>query len=403
MVTSAPNTCPNCHSVPVDGDRFCTECGWCLFFLQPSRTVAGRHLLGGRYEIIREAGRGTHSTVALARDGEDGFVAIKQLKVGPEPRRRIMEQESLTRTLTHENILSRLRLWTAEENTLAVMPWVEGASLRDLIDSDGTLTAGEVVWIAQCVATALSASHSLGIVHRSVRPSNILIDLAGNPLLCDFGMSHGTDVTAVGDSALASNASLYVAPEQERGEAVPASDQYSLGMVCYEMLGGRAAIGATDGEATASSGRDTAPTIGRAGASLPHGLEVVVLRMLSARAEDRWRSAAELSAALAVIPVVPVERAREQLVERIARVRHRRVVQEMLRAVGPASMQVAMPLRAPTLETGATSSLLDDEADTKPVGQHSARWHASQWMLIGVVVAAALFIALVAWVGLQRR
>ena len=186
-----------------------------------------------------------------------------------------------------------------------------------------------------------------------------------------------------------------------RGEAIAASDQYSLGMVCYEMLGGRGAIGAVNAsDSTVDQVRDTAPSIGPVNRSLPKGLEGVVVRMLSPRAADRWRSAAELSAAFAVIPVVPSERAREQLVERIARVRHRRVVQEMLRGLGPTSMQVGIAAHAPAPETGVTDTVVDEEADALTIARRPPGWTQFGALRYAVIVALS---AIGLWLSLRRR
>jgi len=201
--------------------------------------------LGDRYHIERTLGEGGLATVYLARDLKHGRdVAIKVLKseiggaVGAERFRREME---LASTLGHPNILPIFDWGDADGMLFCMMPNVHGRTLRDEMDAAGQLPVEGAVRIAGEIAAALDYAHRHGVLHRDVKPQNVVLE-DGRLLVTDFGMGNALATIEGGAIAKASigiGTPAYMSPEQVAGEAVDArSDVYSLASVLYEMLVG---------------------------------------------------------------------------------------------------------------------------------------------------------------------
>ena len=202
--------------------------------------------LGARYRIERLVGRGGMALVYLAHDlKHDRRVALKVLKpeiaasVGPE---RFMGEINIAARLAHPNILPLHDSGDANGLLYYVMPFVEGESLRERLEADGPLPIGESVRIARELAEALGHAHELGVVHRDVKPGNILL-LGGHAVIADFGIARAMSaagLTTVTETGLTLGTPAYMSPEQVTGEEEldGRSDLYSLACVLYEMLTG---------------------------------------------------------------------------------------------------------------------------------------------------------------------
>jgi serine/threonine protein kinase len=204
--------------------------------------------LEGRYVIEREIGSGGTAVVFRARDlRHQRLVAIKVLR--PELARslgtdRFLREIRIAASLTHPHILPVHDSGEAAELLYYVMPYVEGESLRSRLVREGALPLDDALRIAREVADALSYAHSRGVVHRDIKPGNILL-VGGHAVVADFGIATATDI-GMDDETLTSpglviGTPAYMSPEQGRGEALVdgRSDLYSLGCVLYEMLAGR--------------------------------------------------------------------------------------------------------------------------------------------------------------------
>src|SRR4051812_34839804 len=202
--------------------------------------------LAGRYQLEREIGRGGMATVHLARDlRHHRRVAIKVLReelaaaIGAE---RFLEEIRVTASLQHPHILPLFDSGSAEGLLWYVMPFAEGETLRARLAREGRLPVAEAVRLAREVADALDHAHARGVVHRDVKPENVLL-LGGHALVADFGIAlalehaGGERLTRTG---LTLGTPQYMAPEQAAGErALDARvDVYALGAVLYEMLAG---------------------------------------------------------------------------------------------------------------------------------------------------------------------
>jgi tetratricopeptide (TPR) repeat protein len=263
--------------------------------------------LGRRYVIERELGRGGMGTVYLARDLKHGRpVALKVLPpdvaaaLGPE---RFLREIAISARLTHPHILPLHDSGHAAGLLYYVMPYVNGESLRDRLGRSVPLTIDEACEIATEVADALDHAHRQGVLHRDVKPENILL-AGGHALLADFGVARAltpSPAELITDSGLAVGTAGYASPEQAAGSrAVDArTDIYSLGCVLYEMLVDLSP-GNPQSARQALEGRFAEPLPPPRGLNpaLPEWLDAVVTRALASRPADRFATAGELRDAL---------------------------------------------------------------------------------------------------------
>jgi len=266
-----------------------------------------RAALADRYRIESEIGSGGMATVYLAQDlKHDRKVAVKVLKpelaavVGSE---RFLAEIRTTANLSHPHILPLFDSGEADGFLFYVMPYVEGESLRQRLDREGQLPVGEAVRIAGHVADALGYAHQQGVIHRDIKPGNILFQ-AGDPVLTDFGIALAVSAAGEGrltETGLSLGTPYYMSPEQAAGDRTPttASDLYSLGCVLYEMLTGDPPHTGSSAQAVLGKillGEVTRPTKLRR--TIPAHVEGVILRALERLPADRFESALKLSAAL---------------------------------------------------------------------------------------------------------
>ncbi len=265
----------------------------------PEPLEAGR-VLGGRYRLERVIARGGMGTVWEADDPLLArHIAIKTLDTAigmDESIRARFRREAVTAAaVTHPNIVATYD--TGEDDGVAyiVMELVHGITLRQLIDRDGAVPVAEATAIAYQVADALSVAHARGLVHRDVKPGNVLVQPDGRVKVTDFGIAKAADS---GDDELTRTGMVvgtarYLAPEQVDGRVVDERvDIYSLGLVLYEMLCGKAPFEADTDIATAVA-RLTAPPrpISLECPAVSPGLEHVIDRALTKDPADRWPSA----------------------------------------------------------------------------------------------------------------
>jgi DNA-binding SARP family transcriptional activator len=265
-----------------------------------------------RYLVERELGRGAVAIVYLARDRRyDRPVALKLLR--PEvatatDARRFRREIAILARLYHPHILQLydsgvMPPGSAPAGLYYVMPYVRGESLRQRLRREMQLPIGEAVGIACEVADALAYAHGQGVVHRDIRPENVLFE-SGHALVADFGIA-GVLERAGGDRLSASGIVLgvagYTSPEQAGGgtDLDGRSDIYSLGCVLYEMLSGEPPFtGATRAVVLARQLAEAAPPLQTLCPGVPAAVERAVLRALAKRPEERFTTASELAAAL---------------------------------------------------------------------------------------------------------
>ena len=268
---------------------------------QDDRLKAGE-TFAGRYQIETVLGRGGMGTVYRARDTElNEIVAIKTLR--PElveeedSRERFKDEIRLTRRITHRNVVRTHDFGESDGLWFLTMEYVEGLTARQLLDSRGRLAAQSVLAIGTQLAESLVVAHATGVIHRDIKPQNLLLDAEGVLKVMDFGVArlaestsrHTQDGLIVGTPA-------YMSPEQLTGDAVDArSDLYSAGVVLYELLTGQLPLEAPTVMALFSKVLADEPARPRTiVADVPPALEELVMQLLAKRAEDRVPSAAVL-------------------------------------------------------------------------------------------------------------
>ncbi|HEX6058817.1 MAG TPA: serine/threonine-protein kinase [Gemmatimonadaceae bacterium] len=269
-----------------------------------------RRALAGRYDVDRLLGAGGMGSVFLGRDPTlDRPVAIKvvdpELSASRAIRERFLQEARTVARLRHPNIVAVHAAGEADGLLWFVMEYVEGESLRDLLEREGCCSDGRGRSILRDVADALAYAHAQGIVHRDIKPDNILIERGtGRAMVTDFGVARAL---AAGDERLTGTGLVvgsprYMSPEQASGEREVdgRSDVYSLGLVGYEMYAGEPAISASSGPTliVKQITEKPAPLATRA-SDVPPEVAAAIDRALEKDPAARWQSAAEMSRALA--------------------------------------------------------------------------------------------------------
>ncbi|MBD0354653.1 MAG: Stk1 family PASTA domain-containing Ser/Thr kinase [Rubrobacteraceae bacterium] len=260
-------------------------------------------VLGDRYTLLEVLGDGGMARVYLARDNVlDREVALKVLRdqYGYDEAlvERFRREARNAASLNHPNIVQVYDQGRDDDGTYYIaMEYVPGDTLKDLMAKEGSLAPKEAAGIASRVAVALEVAHGRGIVHRDIKPQNVLLSASGEPKVADFGIARAASSKTMTETNLILGTAAYMSPEQVKGEPVgPASDLYSLGVVLYEMLTGRRPYEAEDPIATAMKHINApAPHPREANPAVPEDVDALVVRLLAKAPEDRYASAAELA------------------------------------------------------------------------------------------------------------
>ncbi len=258
-----------------------------------------------RYEILEILGEGGMAFVYKARDTQlERFVAIKTLKpnyVNQETFVDRFKREAKTAAnLNHPNIV-QIFDWGIEDEPYFVMEYIEGNTLTSIIAKNRTISLGDILFIGAQVSSGLHAAHQKGLVHRDIKPGNIMITPDGKVKVTDFGIvslqNEESDITKTG--SILGTAS-YISPEQAQGKPVYIeSDLYSLGTVLYELITGKPPFTGDSPISTATkhlTDKPEKPSSFRR--DLPKGVESAVLKLLEKATYDRFKSAEDLRATL---------------------------------------------------------------------------------------------------------
>ncbi|MGI9076847.1 MAG: protein kinase domain-containing protein [Gemmatimonadaceae bacterium] len=264
-------------------------------------------ILADRYVVEREVGRGGMAWVFLAQDLKHHRpVAIKVLRaelgaaIGTD---RFLREIEIAAKLTHPHILPLYDSGEAAGFLYYVMPFVEGESLRDRLDREGQLPLDDALKITGQVADALSYAHSCGVVHRDVKPENILLK-SGHAVVADFGIARAVSAAAgdrLTETGLVVGTPSYMSPEQVAGEANidGRSDIYSLGCVIYEMLAGEPPFTGANAQAIfARRMTDPVPSLRTVREQIPEHVQRAIEKALARSPADRFTTAGHFTGAL---------------------------------------------------------------------------------------------------------
>ncbi len=260
------------------------------------------HLLG-RYRLLQKIGSGGMATVYKAHDTvRNRIVAIKLLSPAMAQNaqfsQRFRREARVVMQLKHPNIMPVLDVGEQDGYAYIVMPYIRSGSLAERLQK-GPLSPQEGARLVAQIAGALDYAHRQGVIHRDVKPSNILIDEKGNALLADFGLAHIQDTTMSLTGSALIGTPTYISPEQVRGEQVDArSDQYSLGIVLYQLITMKVPFeGDTPLAIVVKHVNEPLPMPSKINPNIPESMEHVILKASAKIPDDRFSSMAELNRA----------------------------------------------------------------------------------------------------------
>ncbi len=270
-----------------------------------------RQAFDGRYQVESEIGRGGNARIFLARDPDGRPVALKILH--PEllvsvAADRFLREIKLASQLSHPHIARLLDSGERDWLIYYVMDFVDGRTLRERLDDSRQLSIAETLRIASDLLDALDHAHQQGIIHRDVKPANVVLSTHG-AILLDFGiaravMASGTDQLT--RSGIAVGTSTYMSPEQITAvtDIDHRSDLYSMGCVLYECLAGQAPfVHRNEAVVLQLHLTQLAPDVRTLRSDTPPELATAIAKALAKAPNDRWRSAAEMRETLAAVPV----------------------------------------------------------------------------------------------------
>ena len=313
--------CPNCsHRNPAD-TLFCGRCGTAMKKPKRKRASATKTMkipttelvigteFAGRYQIIEDLGKGGMGHVYKVLDKEiSEIVALKILNPGMLEDEEIVErfhnEIKLARRVSHKNVCGLYHLSKDENDTYYItMEYVSGEDLKNLIRRVGQLTIGKAVFVASQICEGLAEAHRLGVIHRDLKPQNIMIDRDGNVRIMDFGIARSLSSKGLTDPRAIIGTPDYMSPEQIEGkETDQRTDIYSLGVILYEMLTGQRPFEGKSLVAIALKQRTQSPVSPkRSNPHVPDSLCRAVLKCLEKKKEKRFEDVQALRDELAGI------------------------------------------------------------------------------------------------------
>ncbi len=335
-------------------------------------------LAEGRYRVEDVLGRGGMASVYLARDGElERPVAVKVLAehLADQPgfRDRFLREARLAAQLSHPNIVQVFDVGEEDGTPFIVMECVEGSTLADELRARGPLEPEEVVDLALQICGGLEQAHAAGLVHRDIKPQNLLLRPDGTVKIADFGIARAAETTRLTQMGSVLGTAAYLSPEQALGEEVTASaDIYSLGCVLYELLTGRTPhVFKTLPELVVKHREEAIQPLRELRPEVPERLEAAVMHALARNPQYRPESAAAFAEELAIASPEPPTRPLPQ-------------------ATGTEATQV---LGAPT--QARTEPLAPRAPTPSPAGgARRTRWDRRLILALAVVVAAAVILGI---------
>ncbi len=406
--------CTHCGTALPDGSRFCSACGLDLFATTPMRRLAtgqaseadlASEALAEEYDQFQELGRGGMALVYRARERAlERDVAIKVLPAAftfdQEFVKRFQREARTAARLEHPNIIPIYRVGRAGQVIYFVMKFLRGGTLSDLLKEHGRLRPAEIRRLLLEAGSALGYAAEHGVVHRDIKPDNIMLDEFGRSVLTDFGIAKAATRQRLTGTGLSIGTPRYMSPEQARAQDTDfRSDIYSLGIVAFQCLTGAVPFDGDDGFQIGFKHVSEPLPRPRLANDDERALYAVIEKLLAKSPEERVQSAAELEAALAGQEVAPS----------VVRMKPRSGPPIVLipGEDAPASVPVAPPALAPTVASpvmppplrppGEARALPRDRtAETRPGARRVANRSAAMkggrgagWPVLVILLLAA--------------
>jgi serine/threonine protein kinase len=349
----------------------------------------------GEYEVLWQIGRGGMATVFLAREiSLDRWVAIKVINSSevrtPTLVERFLLEARTAAGLSHPNIIPIYSVRTVENVHFFVMKHVNGGSLDGVLQKEGPLSIPLIRTILRQVATALAHAHSRGVIHRDVKPANIMLDAEGVALVSDFGIAKVSNSHHLTDSGLALGTPYYMSPEQfDRSGLDGRSDQYSLGAVAFELLTGRRPFnGSSMPEILRGHLLETPPDVRELRPDCPPFLAEAIARMLQKVPDHRYPLLSDVATLIETMPGGDRGETRQQ-------------ISSLARSM---SMEQPRAHRPIAEEVRGRASFIAPSASTNALPPHGNSRLPKRYLRIGGISLAILATttALAVWFSFRR-
>jgi len=305
------NKCPKCDTDNPSDSKFCKECATRLpspeeisptkTLETPTEELTRGTVFASRYEIIEELGKGGMGKVYRVEDKKiKGEIALKLIKPEIASDKKIIERFNnelkMARMISHRNVCRMFDLGEEKGAHYITMEYVRGEDLKSMIRMSGQLGVGTTINIAKQVCEGLAEAHRLGVVHRDLKPQNIMIDKEGNVRIMDFGIARSLKAKGITGAGVIIGTPEYMSPEQVEGkEAGQRSDIYSLGVILYEMVTGRVPFeGDTPLSVAIKQKTETPEDPRKLNSQIPEDLSRVLLRCMEKDKEKRYQSSGEV-------------------------------------------------------------------------------------------------------------
>jgi serine/threonine-protein kinase len=310
--------CPKCQAENMEDSRFCKKCAAPLPYSEgvvvtetietPKEELTTGSMFAGRYQIIEELGRGGMGRVYRVLDKKlNEEVALKLIKSEIASDKKTVERFSnelkIARKIVHKNIARMFDLNEEKGTHFFTMEYVRGEDLKKLIRKMGRLSPGQAITIANQVCEGLTEAHKLGVIHRDLKPQNVMVDEEGNARIMDFGIARSLEGKGLTGAGVMIGTPDYMSPEQVEGkETDQRSDIYSLGIILYEMVTGQVPF---EGDTPFTIGVKHKSEVPKdpkeMNAQIPDDLSDVILKCLEKEKGNRYQSAEDLHSDLSNI------------------------------------------------------------------------------------------------------
>jgi len=304
--------CPACHADNQNDSRFCSSCGCSLNKQEgpasptqtletSSRDIKIGDLFAGRYQVLEELGKGGMGCVYRVYDTKiEEEVALKLIKpeIAEDDKniKRFSRELTTARKIIHPNIARLYEILEDQGTTFITMEYIPGEDLKKFLQRAAPLSTGKSLEIAKQICEGLVEAHKSGVIHRDLKPQNIMIDKNGNARIMDFGIARTLESAHLTEPNMIMGTPEYMPPEQAEGrEADARSDIYSMGIILYEMLTGRTPFKGDSAVAVLMKHKTEEPVPpSEINAAISEDLNNLILKCIQKDKDKRYQSAAEL-------------------------------------------------------------------------------------------------------------